>query len=698
MTRLRIGLIGCGRIARLTHLHAIRQSPKLDLVAVADPDKNARTVISSRMKGVAAYAAAEELVRHDGIQAVLIATPPASHVPIALRAIEAGLHVYLEKPMACSVAESRKLLTAWRNSGLVGMVGFNQRAHPLMERAHSLIRSGRIGTPALVRSVFSAAQRQLPDWKQKRDSGGGVLLDLASHHLDLLPWLLDASITSISASVSSRVSDDDGAILALRFENGLEGQVAVSMIGSETDRVEIIGDAGALIIDRFGRRLELRTATRARSRRERVSESLKVLVDSPGRVWAAAHASADPSYRLSLGRFAEAVARGRPVSPDFDEGHKNMIILEAAAKSAKNDGRFESVERSPEGAKSDHPAMQNSEAHPDIEASVASAPELSVVLVASTGFGSVSRVVQYLTRQTITASIELILIGPSREVLSKEAQPWASRFHSIQVLEDRHITNVDVAAALGIRAARAPVVATVEDHAYPDPNWAAAILRAHGGPYVAVGSTFRNANPSSLLSWANLLLSYGEWSEPVTGGETTSISRHNVSYKKRALTDLEDLEQLFGRGGALFDKLRRNGGKFYLASDAIVEHVNFSRLIPTLWLRVGAARLSAARRASKEKWTVARRAIYVVGGVLIPLLRARLLVGKVLAPLPHISRAKLALALLLGCVLDAAGQVIGFALGAGKTAERLADAERHRERFLTNYDRSMLAHGQASAS
>jgi len=691
MTQLRIGLIGCGRIARLTHLHAIAQLPALQLVAVADPDEKARALMSAQLKGIATYASPEEVFRHPGIQAVLIATPPATHVPIALRAIAAGLHVYLEKPTGCSAAESETLVAAWRESGLVGMVGFNQRAHPLMERARGLIRSGRIGKPTLVRSVFAAAPRELPDWKQKRNSGGGVLLDLASHHLDLLPWLLDARIESISASTASRFTDDDSANLTLRFEGGLEGQIAATMNGAETDRIEIMGDAGALTIDRFANRIDVRAAKRARSRGERFADAFAILKAAPGRAWGASKTAVDPSYRLSLERFAGAIAGGNPVSPDLQEGHRVMIALDAAMKSAANDGRFEPMGGNAEELIVETEGLEN----PAVRTGIA--PALSIVLVASEGFQSIARVVHYLSRQTARESIELILVGASTESLLRDSAPWVGQFHSIRAVENRKLDNVDVAGTPGIRAAQAPVVALIEDHAYPDPKWAAAILKAHEGPYVAVGSAFRNANPSSLLSWANLLMSYGSWSEPVHGGETTSISRHNVSFKKTALENLPNLEDLFGRGGALLGTLRKNGGRFFLASDAIVEHVNFSRLLPTLTLRVQGARLSAASRARLEHWSVAKRAVYVLCGALIPFLRARVLIGKVLAPSPYASRLKLASALALGSVLDAVGQVIGFAIGAGQTAERLADFERRRERFLSQSDRSMLSHRRAPA-
>ncbi len=129
-------------------------------------------------------------------------------------------------------------------------------------------------------------------------------------------------------------------------------------------------------------------------------------------------------------------------------------------------------------------------------------------------------------------------------------------------------------------------------------------------------------------------MSYGTWSEPVTGGETASISRHNVSFKKSALMGLANIPELLGRGGALFDALRRGGGRFYLATDAIVEHVNFSRLRPTLTLRIQGARLSAASRAAKENWSASKRAVYVCAGPVIPLLRARVLLNKVFSPPP----------------------------------------------------------------
>lgn len=140
-----------------------------------------------------------------------------------------------------------------------------------------------------------------------------------------------------------------------------------------------------------------------------------------------------------------------------------------------------------------------------------------------------------------------------------------ARFRTIYV---GAIVDVDKAAAPALLEASSPVVALVEDHAYPEPAWAEAILRAHQRDWAAVGSAVANANADSPLSWVNQLLAYGEWTAPVRGGENP-ISRHNVSFKRSWLEAYDGrLEDLLGRGNGLLTDLKRRGGRFWVEPGA----------------------------------------------------------------------------------------------------------------------------------
>src|SRR5581483_1493999 len=134
-------------------------------------------------------------------------------------AIDANKPVYLEKPIASEMSDAEALYehAVRRNAHVT--VGFNYRFHPLIARRRQQIQSAEVQK---ARSVFSIAPRPLPCWKQQRTSGGGVVLDLASHHFDLLRFLTGAEVLTVSARVWSERSEGDCAEVHLNFTYGIE--------------------------------------------------------------------------------------------------------------------------------------------------------------------------------------------------------------------------------------------------------------------------------------------------------------------------------------------------------------------------------------------------------------------------------------------------------------------------------------------
>jgi len=321
----------------------------------------------------------------------------------------------------------------------------------------------------------------------------------------------------------------------------------------------------------------------------------------------------------------------------------------------------------------------------------ASEPWLSVVLVTPERLTSLHRTLRHLQVQAIASRIELIIVAPDSRAVTADDESYLAGFGRVAVVPVGSINNVDVAAAGGVLRATAPVVALIEDHAFPQAGWAEAIVRAHAGPWAAVGATMVNANPRSMLSWTNLLLAYGWWTEPVSGGEVAALPGHNIAYKTALLQRYGDrLREKLGRAGGLLDDLKAQGGRLYLAADARIAHVNPSRLRSTVTLRFNAGRLYAATRACG--WSASRRWLYVLGGPLIPFVRFRRLwreffgQGRRSQLIPHVVPA-----LLLGLILDALGQMAGYARGVGRSIDVLATFEMDRWQHLTARDHRALA-------
>ena len=253
-----------------------------------------------------------------------------------MAALEQGKPVYLEKPLALSLDEGRHVLAAWRRAGVVGMIGFNLRFHPLFQAAKQHLQSGRLGDLVGARSVRSTVVQSLPPWKLSRHSGGGALLDLASHHIDLLHFLFGQTVHEVFAELRSQRSEDDGAMLQLRLAGGLIVQCWFSLTAVEEDRFEVYGQAGKLTVDRY-RSLdaEITEVTRKFARFAQVRRKLRALVCNPSLLGKIVAPRREPSYRAALAHFVSAVRAGRPTSPDFWDGYRSLAVIAAAEESAR---------------------------------------------------------------------------------------------------------------------------------------------------------------------------------------------------------------------------------------------------------------------------------------------------------------------------------------------------------------------------
>ena len=318
--------------------------------------------------------------------------------------------------------------------------------------------------------------------------------------------------------------------------------------------------------------------------------------------------------------------------------------------------------------------------------------DLSVVLVTAGGFGNIRRTVRHLRAQTVPRRLELVIVASSEASLADRQPGETDGFGRVVVVPVGPIENVDKAAAPGIRRATSPVVAIVEDHAYPEPTWAEALIEAHQQSYAGVGTAVLNANPASLLSWTNMLIAYGRWGENAASGETDDIPRHNSSFKRNVLAAYgDDLERLLGREGGLLQDLRAKGHRFYLQPAARIAHVNPSRFLSTADLRMNAGRLYGARRAARGRWSVPKRALYAAAGPLIPLIRFKRLRKELFGSgqrrelVPRVFPA-----LLLGLALDGLGQMAGYLFGPGRSLDKLAVFEMERFQHLTTRDHLAL--------
>lgn len=314
------------------------------------------------------------------------------------------------------------------------------------------------------------------------------------------------------------------------------------------------------------------------------------------------------------------------------------------------------------------------------------APLMSVVVVTPDNFETVRKTVRHLRAQNVSDKMEIVLVAPSAEGLGLDEKALDG-FLRHQVVEVGPVTSTARARAAGVRAAEGEVVALVEDHAFPAPGWAEALINRHRESWAAVGPVMSNANPRSVTSWANLLVEYAPWLEPAEGGEREHLPGHNGSYKREALLQYgERLEAMLEAESVLHWDLRARGHALYLEPKARVFHQNFSEPVPSLTLRFNGGRLFASSRA--RGWPAWRRALFAAASPLIPFVRCARIAREMYARGPTRRMLPRVLpALLVGLAFDGAGEAAGYALGPGGAMAKLSDMEFHRERFLAPHDR-----------
>ena len=332
---IRFGVVGCGTIAYWSHLRSLRGLRGATLVAAADPDPAARARAAPLVPG-AVLDDAEELFDRDDVDAVVIASPTALHAAHALAACRRRKPFYVEKPIATSHADARAVLTAAAEAGLVAAVGFNRRLHPIYERARELLAAGAIGRVRTVLSAFvePPAGGTLAAWKRRRETGGGALLDLASHHVDLVRWLLGEEIAEVEARIESDASEADSAWLRLATTTGIEVRGAFSFRAGPADWISILGEKGTLLVDRFRGRLEHRAPRRFGYGVRTVRRPPRP-GDLGWRLRRLASPSHDPSYRRSLAAFAAEVGGAPARNARLLDGARSLAVVLAAEESAR---------------------------------------------------------------------------------------------------------------------------------------------------------------------------------------------------------------------------------------------------------------------------------------------------------------------------------------------------------------------------
>lgn len=251
---IRWGIAGCGWVARDYAAPAIELSSNGALAAAYDKAVDRAVRLCQAYAGAQACSDLANFFAR--IDAVYIATPNDMHRRLVEAASEAGVAVLCEKPMATTIEDAHAMVAACRHFRVTYATAFDQRFHPAHLHLSALMREGVLGKVFAIRIVYCcwvAADFAPDNWRiNPRRAGGGALIDLAPHGLDLATVLLGEQLTDIAAVGHSHVQDyavEDGAMLIARSSSGVLVQLHVAYNCPETlprRRLEVLGTSGQI--------------------------------------------------------------------------------------------------------------------------------------------------------------------------------------------------------------------------------------------------------------------------------------------------------------------------------------------------------------------------------------------------------------------------------------------------------------------
>lgn len=228
MPRIPLVVIGAGLIGR-THIDRALKQPEFELVAVADPSDDGRRLAES--VGVRWYADADAMLAATRPRGAIVATPNATHADLAVRCLEAGAAVFVEKPVADTVADARRICDVAAAARLPVMVGHQRRHNPIMRRAKDMIAAGKLGRPVCLTAMSTWLKPPgYFDTTWRREKGGGPILINLIHDVDQLRFLFGdiATVQAIASNAVRGFEVEDTVAVLLQFRNGAVGTVTLS--------------------------------------------------------------------------------------------------------------------------------------------------------------------------------------------------------------------------------------------------------------------------------------------------------------------------------------------------------------------------------------------------------------------------------------------------------------------------------------
>lgn len=334
--RIRLGIVGCGRISS-RHFEAIeRHSADLELAAVCDSDAEVAAEAGRRHR-VPSYTCLEAMLREARLHGIVLCTPSGLHPAQAVRGAAAGVHVITEKPMATRWHDGLEMVRACDAAGVNLFVVKQNRCNATLQALRQAVRERRFGRIFMVNiNVFWSRPQEYydsADWRGTWEFDGGALMNQASHYVDLVDWLI-GPVESVQAYVGTQARNiqvEDSAVVSVRWRSGALGSVNATMLAYARNfegSITILGETGTVRIGGVAvNEIQHWEFAEPRPEDERVRDASY----ATSSVYGFGHAAYYDNVVATLRGRAQAETDGR-------EGLRSLEILIASYLSAR-DGR-----------------------------------------------------------------------------------------------------------------------------------------------------------------------------------------------------------------------------------------------------------------------------------------------------------------------------------------------------------------------
>jgi predicted dehydrogenase len=335
---IRIGVAGLGKMGML-HAAVFNSLPGSRLTAIAEVARLQRDVLTQYNHTVQTYADPIAMLDSGEVDALVIATPVGSHVPLAVSSIQRGIPFFMEKPLALTAAQGRDVLDALVQKPTVNMVGYMTRFVDPFAKTHEIVASGCLGRLQRVTATIYVSQLfgRGRGWRyDRKTAGGGCLHSQGSHLLDLLTWYF-GPVARVNAEVMSIYSAEveDYAHVMLEFRSGLRAWVdsswSVRSHRTLETTVDVLGENGSLIANDDSVSLWLASDSG-------VFRAGHTVLTAPDLYQGVPIDIAGPQYTREDMAFLNAVRDNSPVQPDAPQAYHVQQIIDAAYSSSLEHG------------------------------------------------------------------------------------------------------------------------------------------------------------------------------------------------------------------------------------------------------------------------------------------------------------------------------------------------------------------------